>query len=166
MEIWAGGAAFDPPDLPVFCSAPNLPIPDNTPSGVDDVITVGSAGLLTDLDLYVRIEHTWVGDLRVRLRHLDTGTTSTIINRPGRPPGAGCSGDDIDATLDDEAASPIEDECVTPGPIAIEGIFSPNQPLDRFDGEDVSGDWQLRVSDRAGFDIGTLLEWCLMPSVQ
>jgi Tol biopolymer transport system component len=166
VEIWATGTNFEALAAAVFCSTPDLAIPDRNSVGVTDVISVPVSGTLADLDVSVRIEHTFVGDLRVRLRHVDTGTTANIIDRPGRPPGAGCSGDDIDATLDDEAASSVEDQCVRPGPIAIEGRFTPDKPLSRFDGEDLLGDWELQVSDRARSDLGTLIEWCLVPTTQ
>jgi hypothetical protein len=163
-EIFVTGATFAPPDRAIFCSTPNLAIPDRNGAGVTDVITVPTPGTLVDLDISIRIEHTFVGDLRAVLRHVDTDTTVRLFHRPGRPPGAGCSGDDIEATLDDEAASPVDDECVRPGPIAIEGSFVPDNALSGFDGEDLSGDWELRVSDRARGDLGTFVEWCLIPS--
>jgi hypothetical protein len=164
LEIWTVGSAVDPPGVAILCSTPNLAIPDRNSQGVTDVIKVPTSGSLVDLDVSVLVEHSFVGDLRVELRHLDTGTTANIIARPGRPPGAGCAGDDCDATLDDEAASTVERECVTPGPVAIQGNFRPNQVLSRFDGEDMFGDWQLRVSDRARANTGTFVEWCLIPS--
>ena len=164
VEIWTGGASFVLPAVSTFCRTPNLPIPDQNGGGVTDTMTVTTAGTLTDLNVYVRIEHTWVGDLVVRIRHVDDGVTRRIVDRPGRPPGSGCSGDDIDATLDDEGTAPVENQCDTVGPIAIEGTFLPNQTLSNFDGLALATDWELRVSDRAGGDIGTLLEWCLIPS--
>ncbi|MDX1387842.1 MAG: proprotein convertase P-domain-containing protein, partial [Acidobacteriota bacterium] len=164
IEVWITGGVFAPPQSSMFCNTPNLAIPDPNGAGVTDVISVATPGTLVDLNVSVIIEHTFVGDLRVDLRHVDTGTNARLIARPGRPPGAGCSGDDIDATLDDEATMAVENECVTPGPVAIAGTFSPNQALSRFDGEDLSGDWELRVSDVANGDAGTFVEWCLIPS--
>lgn len=166
IEIITGVGAFDVEPPLTICSSPNLAIPDNNNQGVVDTITIADTGILDDVDVIVRIEHTFVGDLRVTLRHVDTGTNRRLINRPGAPPGFGCSGDDIDATLDDEALSPVEDECVTPGPVAIDGTFMPDLSLDIFDGEDLSGDWQLTVSDRAAGDLGTLVEWCLVGQLQ
>ncbi len=163
-EIWIGGASLDPPTPSVYCSSPNLVIPDR--GTVVDTITVLSSGILADLDVFVRIQHSYTGDLRVHLRHLDTGTARRLIDRPGGPPGFGCSGDDIDATLDDEAASSVEEECVTPGPIAILGTFRPHRRLRNFDGEDVFGDWELVVSDLSLQETGAFLEWCLIPSTQ
>jgi Tol biopolymer transport system component len=162
-ELWVAGTTFDPPVPALYCSTPNVAIPDRNNGGVNDIISVPTGGTLTDLDVWVRIDHTFVGDLRIDLRHLDTGTQARLIDRPGRPPGAGCTGNDIDATLDDAAASDVEDECVIPG-VAILGTFVPNQDLGRFNGEDLAGDWRLNVSDRRASNVGTLLEWCLMPT--
>jgi Tol biopolymer transport system component len=166
VELWMGGAALVAPTASTTCSAPGIPIPDRNNQGVTDYITIPDAGLLTDLDLYVRVEHTHVGDLRILLRHEETGTQRRMIDRPGAPPGFGCSGDDIDVTLDDEAATNVDDECVTPGPVAIGGTLQPDRPLTIFEGEDIAGTWRLQVSDRVRGDTGYLLEWCLIPTTQ
>jgi len=166
VELWMGGGAFVPPAASIYCSSPNIPIPDRNNQGVTDVITIADSGMLVDLDLYVRIQHTHVADLRVLLRHVDTGTQRRMIDRPGAPPGFGCSGDDIETTLDDEAATNVDDECVTPGPIAIQGFLQPDRSLVVFDGENISGDWRLQVSDRIRRDTGFFLEWCLVPTTQ
>ena len=166
VELWMGGGAFVLPAASIYCSSPNIAIPDRDNQGVTDIITITDSGMLVDLDLYVRIQHTHVGDVRVLLRHVETGTQRRMIDRPGAPPGFGCSGDDIEATLDDEAATNVDDECVTPGPIAIDGSFQPDRSLVIFDGENLSGDWRLQVSDRVRQDTGIFLEWCLVPTTQ
>ncbi len=164
VEVWTTGAAFVAPVPQVFCSNPNLAIPDRFNPGVSDFLTVPVMGTIVDLDVSVRIEHPYVSDLRVILIHVPTGTQAFLIDRIGRPPGAGCGGDDVDATFDDAAASDVDNECVLPGPISIQGIFRPDQALGQFNGEEMSGDWQLRISDRSRNNVGTLLEWCLIPS--
>jgi len=166
IELWMGGGTFVPPTPSIYCSSPNIAIPDRNNQGVTDIITVPDTGLLTDLDLYVRIQHTHVGDLWVTLRNMDTGTQRRMINRPGAPPGFGCSGDDIETTLDDEAGTNVDDECITPGPIAIEGFLQPDRSLDIFDGEDMAGTWRLQVADRQRQNTGYFLEWCLVPTTQ
>ncbi len=148
-----------------LCSTLNLSIPDNNPTGVSDTLAVSSSGIIADLDVFIDILHTWVGDLIVTLEHVDTGTSVTLVDRPGYTgTGYGCGGDNIEATLNDEAASSVEDECDAGTP-TIFGSFSPNNPLSAFDGETLSGSWTLTVSDNAGADFGTLLEWCLIPSL-
>jgi len=166
VELWAASPGFNAPTEMTYCSTPNLAIPDRNNQGVTDTINVTDPGNLVGLKVLVRIEHTWVGDLRVDLRNLNTTENRRLIARPGRPPGAGCSGDDIDATLDDDAASPAENECVTPGPVAIEGSFTPRQSLDQFYGSPLAADWRLQVSDRRGSNIGTLVEWCLIATTE
>jgi len=166
VELWMDGGTFVPPAPSIYCSSPGIAIPDRNNQGVTDLITVPETGLLVDLDLFVRIRHTHVGDLRVILRHVETGTQRRMIARPGAPPGFGCSGDDIETTLDDEAGTNVDDECVTPGPIAIEGILQPDRSLAIFDGEDITGTWRLQVADRRRRNTGFFLEWCLIPTTQ
>jgi hypothetical protein len=147
-----------------ICAIPNLAIPDNNPSGVTSTLTVTNTGTLADLDVSLVATHTWVGDLVFTLTHVTSGTRVTLIDQPGVPATIfGCGGDNIRATLDDEAALPVEDQCA-PGTPTISGSFRPNNPLSAFDGQDLSGVWSMRVSDLVGGDSGTLAQWCLLPS--
>ncbi len=166
QEIFQAGGSFAVPLSRVQCSTPGAAIPDNDPGGVTDTLVVADTGALLDLDVSVEATHTFVGDLVVTLVHQETGTSVTLIDRPGSPPGGGCSGDDVDALVDDEAANPIENQCMAPGPIAIDGSFTPNGVLADFDGEDLAGSWDLTVADLAGADTGTLVEWCLVSVTQ
>ena len=140
-------------------------------SSVDavSVINVGGSGGVADLNVEVEITHTWVGDLEVTLTHVDTGTHVTVIDRPGTtvlpPPGSsvgdfGCSGNNVDATLDDEASTRVEDQCLGSTP-TISGSVRPNNPLSAFDGEDLGGTWRLTVTDGATLDHGFLESWSL-----
>jgi subtilisin-like proprotein convertase family protein len=110
----------------------------------------------------LNVTHTYVGDLRFALTHLDTGTTVVFINRPTGGSG-GCSSDDIAATLADEATLPVQNECSATPP-AINGTFIPNSALAAFDGEDLSGTWRLNAADLAALDVGTVNSWCLRPA--
>jgi subtilisin-like proprotein convertase family protein len=139
-----------------------LAIPDNNSAGIDDTITVADSATIADLNVYLRVDHTFVGDLIITLEHVDTVTTVVIYDRPGAPPGTfGCGQDDLEIILDDEELSPVEDECNPAAPAQF-GSFMPNNPLAAFDGEDKSGMWTLNVSDNAGADTGMLIEWCLL----
>lgn len=145
-----------------MCRAPGLAVPDNNPTGVSDNLVSSTLGTLSDLNVSIDTSHTWVGDLIFTILHVDTGTSVRIIDRPGVPASTfGCSGNNIGAILDDEALSPVENECAGGVP-TINGAFSPNNPLSAFDGEDLSGTWRLTVSDNAAGDTGTLDEWCLL----
>lgn len=122
------------------------------------VLTIAEDRTIDDLNVDLDITHTWVGDMDITLES-PMGTVVTIMDRPGVPASTfGCSGNDILASLDDEAATPVEDECGGGTP-TIMGSFIPNNLLDAFDGESTMGDWILTVTDNAGGDNGTLNEW-------
>ncbi|MEZ4361765.1 MAG: M4 family metallopeptidase [Kofleriaceae bacterium] len=59
-----------------------LPIPDNQPVGVTSSLEVAGVGAVGSLALSLRIQHTFRGDLRVRLSS-PTGTTYLAHNRSG-----------------------------------------------------------------------------------
>ena len=151
-----------------FCRTVSLAIPDNNATGVSDTQTVGVAGPLTDLNVSVRATHTWVGDLVFTVQNVGTGTSVTIIDRPGLPAStSGCRQNHVNATLDDGAAAAVESQCATsnvsaPPPYAINGMFTPNNPLSVFDGQPLANTWRITASDRASNDTGTLTQWCLI----
>ena len=149
-----------------LCSSQPLIIPDNSPGGVSRSFNLGSDGrLLTDLDVSAMITHSYVGDLSLRLRREASGTDVLLIDRPGVPASAnGCSGDNIDVTLDDEAASPVESQCAG-GATTINGRFRPNNPLSAFDGLQLAGSWTLTVSDSVAVDTGNLTRFCFLPAL-
>jgi Ca2+-binding RTX toxin-like protein len=136
-------------------------LPISTTQDAISVISVAGSGVIADLNVRVVITHTYVGDLEVRLTHIDTGTTVTIIDNPGRPASTfGCAGNNIDATLDDEASAPVENQCLATTP-TISGSVKPNNPLSAFDGENLGGTWRLTVYDEATLDSGFLESWSL-----
>ncbi len=116
------------------CSQPGLAIPDNNPAGVSDSAYMDTAGLITDVSVYVDITHTWQGDLIVTLTS-PAGTNVVLHNR------SGSNTDDILGWYPAEL-TPAEDLAVLIG-------------------EEMSGEWTLSVSDNAGADLGTLNEWCV-----
>ncbi|WP_339611023.1 M36 family metallopeptidase, partial [uncultured Planktosalinus sp.] len=139
---------------------PALAIPDNNPTGVSSTLSITENFSITDLNVDVNVSHNWVGDIIVTIES-PAGTTATIIDRPGYTgSGFGCDENDIIATLDDDATDSVENECEAAVP-TINGTFIPNNPLSVFNGENVTGDWIITVSDNASADTGTLNEWAL-----
>ena len=117
-------------------------------------------GAITDINVGLDIAHTWVGDMSITITSPDD-TTVTIYDRPGVPASTfGCSGNDVFAALDDEAGSPVEDECADATP-TISGGFIPNNALSAFDGLSANGVWTVEVTDNAGGDNGFLNDWSL-----
>lgn len=132
-------------------------------------VTVASALNLTDtrpvadVDVWVNIRHTFVGDLRARLIN-PGGDTVLLFDQPGVPASAaGCSGNDIQATFDDDAvltAADFEKTCDTTSP-TIAGVFRSIDPLVRFNHQSAPGTWRLEVRDLAEEDGGAIEAWGL-----
>ena len=141
----------------LICFSGPVPIPDNNPTGASGSLAVASAGNLSDLNVSVKIAHTYPGDLELQLSN---GTTSVTLG--SRLGGSSCGVDNVDVTLDDEAATSVTCGASPPG---ISGIKKPTNPLSVFDGSPLAANWTLKVIDRAGGDSGTLDEFCLMPTI-
>lgn len=95
----------------LFCSSPGAAIPDNSTIGVTDVVVVGGAGTIINLNVHTQVIHTWIGDLTAILNHDPNGESAQLLNRPGVPLQPGCNGDNVDVVLDDESTSAAEDAC-------------------------------------------------------
>lgn len=147
------------------CGNPNLAIPDSPNPGVNDTITLGTGGNITDVNVSIVTNHTYVGDLIFTLTHVATGTSNIVIDRPGVPSLTyGCNGDNINTTIDDAGISPVENECSGVVPAIGAGPFTPNNLLSVYNTENVAGGWTLGVTDNAGQDLGTFISWCIIPT--
>jgi subtilisin-like proprotein convertase family protein len=147
-----------------------VPIPDDDTAGADIPLTVAGVGLLNALSFRidgttcstnigsttVGIDHTWVGDLRLRLIS-PSGTAVDVINRAG---GSLNSGNNFCQTvLRDGAANSIQTVAVADAPYT--GTFAPANPQNVFAGENADGTWILNVTDNALFDTGTVRAFSL-----
>lgn len=148
----------------------NSPIPDFSQNFIWDMV-VNDNVVIGDLNAGLLIEYTWQGDLIVRLIHLNTGTTMTLVNRPGGTGQAvGFSADNYGNpstnaffVLDDEAANIYDTPFVpSPGITNVTGHWKPDaQPTDGvgnmgvFDGENIQGTWRIFITDHAISDIGS-----------
>jgi hypothetical protein len=135
------------------CSVAGLPIPDAPAQGVMAVIEMRDAGTVLDLDVALRVEHGFVGDVRVELVH--DGTTVVLVDQPD---GGGCAGANLEVALDDEETAPILCGDAVP---AVGGRATPLEPLAAFDGGAIAGTWTLVVTDLRTEVAGTLTSWCL-----
>ncbi|MCH9683922.1 MAG: proprotein convertase P-domain-containing protein [Deltaproteobacteria bacterium] len=139
---------------PTFCSSPGSQIgPDGGTVTMDSVIVPVLGEFVTDVNVYLDAPHTFVGDLLVDIRHVDTDTSRTLVDQA-------CGGtEDVDATFDQDAlALP---DCMAP--IAIEGDVLPEEDLDDYVGmADPAGTWEIVITDQAGGDQGTLDQWCVV----
>jgi subtilisin-like proprotein convertase family protein len=134
-------------------SSPGVAIPDNDSGGVSTTLSVGTAGILKDVDVRINnLSHTWVGDLVLDITAPD-GTRVVLAEHPGGPDN---SGNNFTNTIfDDEASTNI-----SAGAPPYTGSFKPqNDQLSRFDGKQQQGTWTLRVRDLFAGDTGTINDW-------
>jgi subtilisin-like proprotein convertase family protein len=134
-------------------SSPGVAIPDNDSGGVSTTLSVGTAGILRDVDVRISsLSHTWVGDLVMDITSPD-GTRVVLAEHPGGPDN---SGNNFTNTIfDDEASTNI-----SAGAPPYTGSFKPqNDQLSRFDGKQQQGTWTLRVRDLFAGDAGAINEW-------
>ena len=113
-------------------ASPNLPIPDNTPTGITSSIAIAESGMLKEISVGVAISHTYIGDLLVDIV-TPSGRSVTLHNMSGG------SQDDLRTTYDQTS---------TPALAALVG-----QPI--------QGDWLLQVKDLQRLDTGNLKQWSL-----
>ena len=123
-------------------------------ASVDIPINVVNTGSVTDVNVRVRLNHTFDGDLIISLVHPD-GTAVTLSNRRGSSgDNFGTGANDCSGTFtvfDDSAAATISG-----GISPFSGSFKPESPLSAFNGKATNGTWKLRVSDNAALDTGTV----------
>jgi Ca2+-binding RTX toxin-like protein len=144
---------------------------NNTPLSIPDVSTVESPIVVSDITdpiskvtVSFHITHTFDSDLDIFLKGPDgTAVELTTDNgEAGDNYGTACSPDSSRTMFDDDAFSSI-----TSGSAPFVGTFRPEQPLSAFNGKSgtaANGTWKLRITDDAGFDIGTLRCWSLFIS--
>lgn len=148
------GSTSTPPGLPIA-------IPDGNATGVQSVLNIGEDVSITDLNIRVQITHTYVGDLFIKLRS-PLGTEVTLLDRPGVPASTfGCSNDNMNVTFDDASAVNLESYCAGANPW-YDGVAAPVGSLAAFNGQSTQGNWILTVSDNAGADTGSIVDWELL----
>ena len=183
--IQGGGPGF------TATSSPAAGIPDAAYNGslasmLCDVIDASAipAGATVDLvDIQTAIDHTWIGDLVIKLVSPD-GSELGVLSRPGfdepADDGTGCCGDSSDLT----ATSPINFFDGAPNDAELMGstiggeavcqddglcdyfpnpgaIATPPANFAGFAGESASGDWTLCIGDAELGDVGTLQSWTI-----
>lgn len=143
-------------------SSTNVPvnIPSSGAPTVTSTLNITNTGLVEDVNVSnLFINHTFVGDLRVELQS-PSGTTVVLFENPGN---GGCNFNNVQVSLDDEAALTNNDLLAMCNnmPPAISGTFQPQGQLNAFNGEPMQGTWTLTVYDDENQDGGNLIGWGL-----
>jgi subtilisin-like proprotein convertase family protein len=123
-----------PVQMSEFCDQPNAPITDNNTTTVTMDVNAGPSAIVSAVEVYLDITHTYIGDLNVSV----TSPCGVVVPLHAR---SGGSADNIVGWYP--------------------GDLQPAGNLDDFVGLGMDGEWTLTVADLAGGDQGTLNEWCL-----
>jgi len=128
---------------------------------VDCPLSVPDAGTLSLVNVSLRINHTYDGDLQISLVAPDATSVLLVNGRGGSGDNFGtgpnpCDGTTVYTTLSDGGSTPIGS-----GAAPFTGTFTPESPLSALSGHERSGTWKLHVADLAAADVGTVLCWQL-----
>jgi len=135
----------------------------NVPKSILDVATIYSTniiattGSIDDVNVTVRLDHTYDADLVVALQHPDGTEVVLAANRgsSGDDFGSGtCGAGETRTTFDDEAATAI-----SAGGAPFLSSYRPEGLLANLVDKPVNGTWRLRVTDGFSLDTGTLSCW-------
>ncbi len=136
-----------------YSSNPNTLINNNLV--VSDVITLslGANKVLTDLDIVIKLNHSFLDDLDVLLTS-PSGTTVELFKNI-------CGGfDNMEIRFDDESYPLI---CGNP----TKGFYRlPLNKLSAFDNEPTDGNWTIKIIDMSPGNNGLLTQWCLIPETK
>lgn len=153
-----GNMAF----VPGTYSSGNISVPLPDEDTVEVTLNVSQAGLVSDVNFRVRLNHTFDRDLELHLIGPD-GTRielSADNGAGGDNYGSGAQSCAGTFTVLDDSATPVR--FISPDGVApFLGTFRPEQALARFQGKPAAGTWTLRITDDEPPDSGTLFCWQL-----
>ncbi len=151
-----GRLVSQPPATNRFTVTIPTEIPDNTT--VYSELTIAEPGepVVADLNVFLRINHTYDWDLTLALQHPD-GSEVLLVNQRGGSGnnfGAGECDTAVYTVLDQSAALSI-----AAGRAPFTNSYRPEVTLDTFTGKPLNGTWRLRMKDAFQLDPGTNLCW-------
>ncbi len=127
-------------------------IPDQ--GSVDVPITINDVGSISDVNVSVRLNHTFDSDLVISLIGPDNTSVILVNKRGSSGQNFGTGNNDCSGTptlFDDSAATSI-----AVGTAPFTGSFKPESVLSAFNGKSITGTWKLHFSDTAAVDTGTV----------
>ncbi len=160
-----------------YTHTPNLAIPDYSPRGIADTLTIPDDLVIADLDFRIgSLTHTFTGDLTVMLRGPNGLGTDLITAVGGLVSGGGAGHDFVNTVIDDQAAGDLlfADNAAAPFTGSWAPVFNlfswvfagfdpdPVGTLGRYNGLSTQGNWTVLVSDEGPTDLGTLNSWSLI----
>ena len=138
---------------PNLIGAQDLPIviPSDAPNSKASTISVAEGLVITDVNVYVEITHSYVGELAVTLTS-PSGESITLMEGVCAYPDYSFYAD-INAKFDDEGSDLV---CGSSSPV-VSGTLKPQiGSLDMFNSQSTEGDWTLSITDIYSGDGGSL----------
>ncbi len=132
-----------------------LAIPDDGTLRAE--LPVTTRGTVHDVNVRVRLDHTWLDDLELKLRH-PNGTEVLLVpalSNFGENFGQGECGPDTQWTSFDDSATLL----LRNGRAPFVGNFRPAAPLSQLADTEMAGTWELLVTDVTSEDTGWLRCW-------
>jgi subtilisin-like proprotein convertase family protein len=156
VNLTSTSSTFSAPVTKTFSSGTlNANIPDNNTTGVSNSInlsgylpTLLSSGTLVSVT--VNITHPYDGDLDISL--ISPGGTTIDLSSDN-----GGTGDNYVNTIFDPNAG----TAITAGGAPFTGSFRPEGNFSSITGQNLNGNWTLKVADDGPSDIGILVNWSI-----
>ncbi|GGG44444.1 proprotein convertase P-domain-containing protein [Bizionia arctica] len=128
-----------------------LPVGPSAGTLTTSVISISDSFTVSDVNVTLNINHTWVADMDIFLIAPD-GTMVELTTDNGGP------GDNfVNTVFDDEATLLIIDVLIADAPFT--NTYQPEGSLADFNGLQANGDWTLSITDDQGSDGGSLINW-------
>ncbi len=120
---------------------------------------------LTDLNaVFNRLDHTWLGDLEIRLTS-PSGRVATLLTSQFQSGGGllGSQDNFLNTVMDDQRPNNLANGTAPfTGSYNIRHSNVGTNPLSVFNGESAEGTWRVSIRDWASSDVGKLYDWSLM----
>ena len=153
-------------DYVSYSSTPNLTINSSNLVLTDDIVITSNNQNVTNIDVVLdSILHTWVGDLKITLTNVNTGTFVVLTNLAGTGTWGSSGNNFTNTVLSDSATTSINS--IVSGDSPHTGNYHPSNNTTRtylssFNGENINSTWRLTVEDTyASLDDGTWVKWSL-----
>jgi subtilisin-like proprotein convertase family protein len=114
--------------------------------------------------VFNRLDHSWLGDLEVRLTS-PSGRVATLLKSQFQSGGGllGSQDNFLNTVMDDQRLVNLANGTAPfTGSYNINHASIGNNPLSVFNGEIATGTWRVSIRDWAGSDVGKLYDWSLM----
>ena len=116
-------------------------------------IFISDVNLISDIEILISINHTWVSDLSLFLVSPD-GSVFSLAENIGLGTQSGSEDNFINTVFYQNASISINN-----GRPPFTGKFRPNQPIDGLIGKTSFGNWTLNIEDNGPEDIGELINF-------